>query len=172
MSVALDLLTVLHVGLSLVGLGAGFVVLRGFLTSERFDRATLIFLLTTIATSLTGFLFPFHGFTPALATGIISLLILPIAVYARYGRQMRGHWRWAYLLAATGALYLNTFVFIAQIFLKFPALRALTPNQNEPPFVVAQGVVFLAFIAMTIAALKRFHPDSAGDFGRTPPVSM
>ena len=41
----------------------------------------------TVATSVTGFLFPFHGFIPAFIIGIISMVLLAIAIYARYSRR-------------------------------------------------------------------------------------
>ena len=68
----LGALTAIHVAISLVGIGAGFVVIYGLLTSQRFEGWTKLFLATTAATSLSGFLFPLHGFTPALGVGIVG----------------------------------------------------------------------------------------------------
>ena len=120
-----------HVALSLVGIISGFVVLYGLLTSRRLSGWTAIFLTTTIATSVTGFLFPFVRFLPSHAVGIVSLLILPVTLIARYRRNMEGYWRPTYVITAMIALYLNVFVLVAQSFMKIPALKALAPTQSR-----------------------------------------
>jgi|SRR5262245_6520674 len=158
MSPGLQALTVVHVAISLVAIGAGIPVVLGFLSSRRLPVATVIFLVFTALTSITGFFFPFHGFTPAFGFGIVSLLILPLATWARYGKHLSGAWRGAYIVTTMIALYLNVFVLILQSFLKIPALKALAPNQNEPPFAIAQGVVLVLFVALTIVAVKKFRP--------------
>jgi hypothetical protein len=147
--------TLIHVAISLVAIASGFVVLFGLLTGKRLNRWTALFLATTAATSITGFFFPFHGFTPAIAVGILSLLLLPLAIYARYPRHLAGRLRLTYVGTAMFALYLNVFVLIVQSFLKIPALKALAPTQSEPPFAITQLVVLLAFIALTITASLR-----------------
>jgi len=157
MTTGLLLFTLFHVALSLIGIGAGLVVLRGLLVSMRLDGWTALFLTTTIATSVTGFLFPFRGFTPAIGTGIISMVVLAVACYARYGKHLAGGWRLAYVVTAVIALYLNVFVLVVQAFLKIPALNALAPQQNEPPFAVAQGTVFVLFFIAGIRAAMRFR---------------
>ncbi len=152
-------LTFIHVLLSLIGIGAGFVVLYGLLTRKRVERWTTIFLATTVATSVTGFFFPFERFLPSHAFGILSLLILPLAYYARYGHQLTGHWRWVYIVSAMTTLYLNLFVLIVQAFLKVPALKELAPTQSEPPFFAAQGLNFLLFVGLTSLAVIRFRTE-------------
>jgi hypothetical protein len=132
----------------------------GLLARKRLDGWTKWFLVTTIATSVTGFFFPFHGFTPAYTVGAISLVVLGLAWFARYSRQLHGHWRWVYIVTAMIALYLNVFVAIVQSFLKIPALHALAPAQTEPPFQITQLVTLALFFILTIAAIVRFHPDS------------
>jgi drug/metabolite transporter (DMT)-like permease len=84
MSTGLLIFTIVHVIISLVGIGSGFVVIYGFLTAQRLDRWTAVFLAFTILTSVTGFFFPFERFTPAHAVGILSLLVLGAALVARY----------------------------------------------------------------------------------------
>jgi MFS family permease len=101
---------------------------------------------------VTGFFFPFHGFTPASGLGIISLLVLAVAIYARYPRQLAGHWRWIYVVTAVVALYFNFFVGLVQSFEKIPALHALAPTQTEPPFKLTQLVVLALFAVLTIIA--------------------
>src|SRR3954470_2399754 len=130
--------TILHVLISLVAILSGLVVLHGMLTGHRRDGWTKFFLTMTIATSVTGFFFPFHRFTPALGTGILSMIVLGVAIYARYARRLAGGWRKAYVITAVFALYLNVFVLVVQAFLRVPALKALAPRQSEPPFVAAQ----------------------------------
>jgi hypothetical protein len=110
---------------------------------------------------VTGFFFPFHGFTPAIGLGIISLLVLAVAIYARYPRQLAGHWRWIYAVTAVVALYFNVFVGVVQSFEKIPALHALAPTQTEQPFKFTQLVVLLIFLFLGIVAAIRFRPEPA-----------
>jgi len=149
--------TIIHVLISLVAIVAGVVVMLGMLAGHRRNFWTALFLGTTTATSVTGFFFPFHGFTPAIAVGILSLVILVIAVTARYLRDLKGAWRWIYVVAASVALYFNVFVLVVQSFQKIPPLKALAPTQSEPPFVVTQLIVLIGFVVLTIAASRRFH---------------
>jgi hypothetical protein len=157
----LSAFTLFHVVLSLVGIGAGFVVVYGLLTSRRFDGWTMLFLATTIATSVTGFFFPFKEFLPSHAVGIISLFILAIAVLARYRFGLAGGWRRTYVITAVIALYLNVFVLIVQLFLKVPPLRAIAPTQTEPPFKIAQLAALVVFTVLTIRAALKFRVESA-----------
>ena len=96
----LHIYTIIHVLISLVGIFTGLIVLFGMLAGKRLDGWTKRFLITTVATSVTGFFFPFHGFTPAIALGIMSLIVLAVAIFARYPRQLAGHWRWIYVVCA------------------------------------------------------------------------
>jgi hypothetical protein len=155
---ALTTFTKVHVVISLIAIFAGFVVAFGLLTAKRLNGWTAIFLLMTLLTSVTGFFFPFHGFTPAIGVGIISLVVLAIAIFARYGRKLNRAWRWIYVVTAMVALYLNVFVLIVQLFQKVPALKALAPTQAEPPFAVAQLGALVIFVVMTIVAAIRFRP--------------
>ena len=151
--------TLFHVILSLAGIGTGFIVLYGLLTGKRLDGWTAIFLVTTVLTSLTGFLFPFKQLLPSHVVGVISLLVLAPAIFGRYARHLSGVWRWIYIIGAVLALYLNVFVAIVQAFLKVPALKAMAPKQTEPPFVLAQLVAMALFIVLGIVAVKKFHAE-------------
>jgi hypothetical protein len=153
--------TFLHVLISLIGLGSGLVVMFGFISGKRLDTLTAVFLTTTVLTSVTGFGFPFDHLLPSHKLGIISLVVLAIAIPARYVFHLAGSWRWIYVVGASLALYLNVFVLIAQLFMKVPALKALAPTQSEPPFLVAQILVLLIFVGLTILAAKRFHLQPA-----------
>lgn len=150
--------TLFHVVLSLVGILAGFVVVFGLIASKICRCWTAVFLWTTLATTVTGFMFPYHGFTPALGTGIVSLLVLLPAFFALHARKLAGAWRWIYVVGAVLALYLNFFVLIVQSFLKIPALHALAPTQQEPPFAMAQGAALVLFVVLGILATIKFRP--------------
>jgi hypothetical protein len=149
--------TRIHVVISLLGIGSGLVVMFGLLAAKRLNGLTAFFLITTVATSVTGFFFPFHGFTPAIAVGIISLVVLALAIAARYARHLHGSWRSIYVINAMIALYLNVFVLIVQLFQKVPALKSLAPTQTEPPFLVAQLLTLTLFIVLAILATIRFQ---------------
>jgi hypothetical protein len=151
------LYTKIHVAISLIGIASGLVVAFGLLGGKRYDGLTALFLGTTIATSVTGFGFPIHGFTPAIGVGILSLIILTVAVIARYALKLAGAARWVYVVTAMTALYFNCFVLIVQSFQKIDALHALAPKGNEPPFAIAQVVLLLLFITLTVMAVKRFR---------------
>jgi hypothetical protein len=158
MILTLQAYTIFHVVISLIAIIAGLIVLHGWLTDRRLDGWTLIFLLFTLATSVTGFFFPFNGFTPAIGTGILSVVVLLAAFAALYAFHLEGSWRWIYLVSAAIALYLNVFVLIIQAFLKVPALHALAPNGNEPPFAIVQGIVLVLFVIGGFLAVRRYRP--------------
>jgi len=159
LGVSLATFTLLHVIISLVGIASGFIVVFGMLSAKRLDAWTGLFVLTTVLTSVTGFGFPFTHLLPSHKVGIISLVVLAIAILARYSFHMAGKWRWIYVVTAMIALYLNVFVLVVQSFEKVPALRTMAPTQSEPPFLVAQLVVLAIFIVLTIFTVKKFHPD-------------
>lgn len=151
------LFTVVHVLISLVGIYSGFVVLLGFIGDRSRPGWTRWFLATTALTSITGFFFPNAHVTPAIKVGILLVLVLAVALYALYGRGLAGAWRKAYVLTATFALYLNTFVLVAQLFQKVPALHALAPTGTEPPFAAAQGALLVAFVILGVLAVRGFR---------------
>ena len=157
----LQIYTIIHVLISLYGIFSGLVVLLGMLGNKRLDGWTKWFLITTVATSVTGFFFPFHGFTPAVKLGIITVPVLAITIYARYARQLGGAWRWVYVIGAVLSLYFNVFVLIVQSFEKIPGLKAMAPTQTEPPFKLTQLVVLALFILLGILAAIRFRPEPA-----------
>ena len=152
--------TLIHVIISLVAIGSGFVVLYGMIAGKRLDAWTAFFLATTIATSVTGFGFPIKGVTPGIVLGVISLLVLTVAVYARYGAHLAGAWRLVYVITAVIALYLNVLVLIVQSFQKVPALNELAPKGSEPPVILAQVVAMVAFIALGFLAARKFRTQS------------
>ena len=154
----LRIYTLIHVVISLLGILSGFVVIFGMLAANPLNGWTTFFLATTVATSVTGFFFPFKGFTPAYAFGIISLVVLAAAIYARYYGHLEDAWRWIYVVGAVFAQYLNFFVLIVQSFQKIPALKALAPTQKEPPFLLTQLLFLILFFVLGVLAVMRFHP--------------
>ena len=160
--------TLLHVIISLVGIATGLVVAAGLLSSNRRDGWTTVFLATTVLTSVTGYFFPRDHILPSHIVGAISLVVLATAILAFYRYRLEGSWRWVYVVTALVALYLNVFVAVFQSFQKIPFLNALAPTQGEPPFIVAQVVVLLAFIAIGFVALRTFRP--AAEVGQLRPL--
>lgn len=148
--------TFVHVVLSLAGIVAGLVVMFGLVSGKELDGWTAVFLATTVTTSVTGFGFPFDHLLPSHKVGVVSLLVLPVAIAARYAFRLAGAWRRTYVIGAAVALYLNIFVLVVQLFLKVPALKALAPTQTEPPFVIAQVVVLILLGWLGVLATRRF----------------
>lgn len=153
--------TLIHVAISLVAIYAGFVVVFSFLKGKQLGRWTGLFLATTALTTITGFFFPFHGITPAIVVGIVSLIPLALAIYSWYARQLLGGWRRIYVCGALLSLYLNVFVFIVQSFDKIPALKALAPTQNAPLFQGVPATVLILFIALGAVSFRNVQNTPA-----------
>ncbi len=153
--------TQLHVAISLVGIASGFLVILAMIASRKVSSMTVLFLLTTILTSVTGFMFPFKGVTPGIVIGVLSLVILMVALIARYAGHLKGGWRGTWVIAAILAQYFNFFVLIVQSFEKVPALHAMAPTGKELPFVVVQLVTLVVFIALAVLAFRKFRPETA-----------
>ena len=151
----------IHVAVSLIGILAGLLVLYGLLSTRLSSQWCAIFLAATILTSLSGFPLAPFGFDPPRAVGVISLILLAVAVAAYYAFHLSGAWRWIFVDSAIAALYLNVFVLIVQSFTKLPFLKALAPTQSEPPFVATQAAALLAFVALGVWAVRRFRPQLA-----------
>lgn len=153
--------TLLHVAISLIGIVTGILIVPRMLRSEPAGWLTHVFLATTVLTSVTGFMFPAPGFTPAKAFGVLSLLLLAASLAGLYVFRLAGAWRWIYASTALVALYLNCFVLVVQAFQKVPGIAELAPTQSEPPFQIAQGVLLAASLLIGYRVLKRFHPPAA-----------
>ena len=163
LGMSLATFTMVHVIISVIGIVSGIIVMFAMLGSHRLSGLTVIFLLSTVLTSGTGFLFPFTQLLPSHMIGIISLVLLAIACIALYAMRLAGPWRWIYVITALVSLYLNVFVLVIQGFLKVPVLHALAPSvpPSEPPFAVIQGLVLLFFVIVIIGAWRRFRPAAA-----------
>ena len=153
--------TLVHVIITLLAIASGLIVVGGMFASTTLPGTTALFLFTTALTSITGFMFPIHGFTPALGVGVLACLILIVALVALYKEGLVGAWRWIYAIAAVVSLYLNVFVLVAQSFMKIPALNALAPTQSEPPFAITQAIVLAIFIVIALIAVANFRPVAA-----------
>jgi hypothetical protein len=149
--------TLVHVWLSVIGMGAGLVVMFGLLAGKTLGGWTALFLITTAATSITGFAFPFDHLLPSHKVGTVSLAVLALALLARYGFRLAGPWRRVYAVCAGLALYLNVFVAVVQAFEKVSFLNAMAPTRTEPVFVVAQVVLLALFVMLTMGAARRFR---------------
>ena len=160
LGMSLSAFTTLHVIISLIGIVSGIIVMFGLLGSNRMPGMTAIFLLSTILTSATGFLFPFEKLLPSHMVGILSLVLLAIACLALYVMKLSGPWRLVYVLTALVSLYFNVFVLVIQSFLKVPALTALAPGNppSGPVFAVVQGIVLVFFVVVIIGAMRRYRP--------------
>jgi hypothetical protein len=154
----LSIFTFAHVVISLIGIFSGLVVAYALINAKQLDRWTSVFFWTTVLTSVTGFMFPFHGFQPSYVVGAISLVVLALAIFALYRRHLAGGWRTTYVISSMIALYLNVFVLVVQLFRRVPALKVLAPTQTtEPAFMITQVVVLLVFVAITVLATTKFR---------------
>src|ERR1700726_2689532 len=160
LGLSLSAFTILHVIISLIAIVAGFVVMFGMLGSKAMPGLTAIFLLFTILTSVTGFMFPFEMLLPSHILAILSLVLLAIACVALYAMKLAGGGRPIYVRTALLSLYFNVFVLVIQSFLKIPALTAVAPGNppSGPVFAVVQGIVLVFFVLMIIGAVRRFRP--------------
>ena len=160
LGLSLHAVTILHVVISLVAIVAGVIVLFGMFKSQSMPGMTAFFLITTVLTNATGFMFPFKELLPSYIIAVLSLVLLAIACYALYGAKLSGSWRAIYVITAVASLYFNVFVLVIQSFLKLEPLHELAPG--VPPsgltFAVVQGIVLVLFVLAGIRAVRRFHP--------------
>ena len=161
LGLSLPAFTLLHVIISLIAIGSGIAVLVAMASDDRSEGWTALFLLATALTSITGFLFPFNGFGPPDAFGVITLVVLVPVLLGRYYYRLRGWWRLIYIWGAVLMLWLNCVVAVIQFFQKAAPLRALAPSQTEPPFLIAQGIVLGALLVLGLLAAFRFQRSAA-----------
>ena len=157
LGMSLPTFALFHVLLSLVGIFAGLVVVGGFISGRLLRGWAGFFLGTTILTNASGFLFPFVKLLPSHILGGISLVILPVALFALYAKHLEGGWRRVFVITSVATLWFNVFVLVVQLFSKFPLLIATAPTQKEPPFAVTQLLVLAMFILLGRTAVKGFR---------------
>jgi hypothetical protein len=158
LGMSVETFTALHVIISIAAILAGLVMVAAMIASVTRDGGLVaFFLLTTILTSVTGFFFHSKAIGPPHIVGVISLVILAIALVALYGRKLEGIWRGTFIITSIMALYLNCFVLVVQAFQKIPSLNALAPKGTEPPFVAAQGATLVLFLVLGFLAFRRYR---------------
>jgi hypothetical protein len=146
--------TLIHTLLSVIGIFAGLVLAGGWLSGRQLERWSLLFLVTTFLTNLSGFGFPFVVLLPGHIIGALSLLILPFVVVARYGKHLAGGWLKVYVIGSMVLLYFNAFILVVQLFKRIPGLIAAAPTQKEPPFAITQLLVLALFLWLGREAVK------------------
>ncbi len=155
LGLSIETFTIIHVIITLLGIATGLIAFIAAARGVWLQRWHDGFLLTTILTSVTGFLFPFKGVTPAIVVGILSMVILIVACVMLYQLKLKGWARLVYMVTGMIALYFNLLVLVIQSFQKIPFLNAFAPAGNEPPFIVVQGVVLLGSIVLGFLASRR-----------------
>jgi hypothetical protein len=165
LSISAETYTLLHVLISLVGIGLGLAVMFRILIGRRLDRLPPLFFVATLTAILTGFGFPHTGLLPSHIIGILSIAVMAVTIPACCVFHREGAWREVFVVGCATTLYLSIFVFLMKVLLKFPALHALAPTERQkcPPFLISQFIILALFVVVTNLALKRFHSDA----GRT-----
>ena len=156
--------TSIHTLISLVAIVAGIGVMAMLINNRKPNVGPLVFFITAIATSVTGFFFPFTKFLPSHGVGVICLVLFVPALLAQYKYHFGGSWRWIYVICMGVNVYFLFFVLVTQLFLKVPAIHALAPSapdNPEPPFAIAQGILLVIFIWLIWKALKNFRGPQA-----------
>ncbi len=146
-----------HTWLSLIGIATGIPVVAALLANRTAAGWTAAFLITAIGTSVTGFLLPFTMVLPSHIVGALALVVLAVALAARFAFRLAGLWRGIYAACLVVSLYLLVFVGVAQAFAKIPALNALAPTPADPAFGAAQGVVLVVFGAIGFLSVRHFR---------------
>jgi len=158
LGMSLALFTKIHVFISIVAIGSGLVVALALIGGKMLPRLASLFLVTTVLTSVTGFFFPFHGMTPGIAIGILSMVLLLVAMIAFYGKHAAGAWRRPFIITAMIALFFDCLVLVVQSFMKIGPLHALAPTGNEPIVKASQGLLLVVFVVLTYLADKKYRP--------------
>lgn len=162
LGMSLSTFTAVHVAISLIAIASGVFALLGMLHSRRAAGLTALFLLGTIATNMTGFLFPSARLGPGHMIGAVSMIVLVPTLLALYRYRLAGPWRWIYVAGATTALYLNVVIGVWQVFGKIAFLHPLAPSLMALPLVGTQLAILAVFVAFGAFAVRRFHPETAG----------
>ncbi|SFS00300.1 hypothetical protein SAMN05216570_1417 [Dyella sp. OK004] len=154
MNSALGLFTAFHTVISVVAILAGIGAVRGLFLGRVRSAAMATFLVSAIVTTVTGFMFPYHGFTPAIGVGVIALLVLAWALLAQRRTALSAGSGAQFAVAIVVSEYFLVFVLVAQTFAKLPALNALAPNVQQPFFGAVQLIVLIAFTVIAIRAAR------------------
>lgn len=155
LGLSVEAFTTAHVAISLIGIAAGLIFLGGLVGGRFLAGWNGLFLVFTILTSVTGFFFHSKVFGPPHVVGVISLILLAVALVALFAFGRRGVWRPVYAITATAAIWFNVFVLIVQFFQKFSALHALAPTGSEPPFLITQVLTLALFVYLGWRAVRQ-----------------
>ena len=159
LGMSLPAFTAVHVLLSLVGIVAGLIAMWGLLRTTLLRGWTWLFLLMALATSITGFMFPVTGLKPSHVFGVVTLVLLALAIAALVVKRLEGRWRTVYVVSAMLTLYLNVVVLIVQMFEKVAPLAELEPTQGKWPLLATQGAALVFFAGATALGTARFKPS-------------
>lgn len=159
LGMSLPAFTATHVLLGLISIVAGGIAMWGLLRGSLLRGWTWLFLLTAIATSGTGFMFPVTEIKPSHVFGVVTLVLLALALHVLVVKRLEGRWRMAYVVSAMLTLYLNVVALVVQMFEKVAPLAELEPTQGLWPLLATQGVVLIAFVAATVLGAVRFRPS-------------
>ena len=144
-------LTGFHTWLSLIAIAAGLLLLPAMAAGRPAGGLAELFLATAVLTSATGFLFPFNGFLPSHAVGVLALAVLAAVLAGRFGFGLAGRWVRVYAAGFVVSLYFLLFVLVAQIFMKVPGLG----GDASPGFLVAQLALLVAAGWLGVVAWRR-----------------
>lgn len=155
---ALSSLGILHTAISLVAVLAG---IAAFIRHFGITAATLsgrVYIVTTILTCVSGFfIFAHGGFGKPHALGIITLLVVAIAIVAHQrSRQRRGA-----IMIETVA-YSLTFYFhmipaMTETATRLPAAAPLLDSPDAPALQVTSAVLFVIFLLGARRQLRRLR---------------
>lgn len=157
----LDGFTMFHVLITLIQLVSGIGLVYVFIQGRSSDRLAAIFLISTAADLVTGFLFPFHGVTPAIVIGLLNVVILIPTVVAWYRLARARFWKPILVFGSLALLYFDCLVFIVQSFQKVPGLHQLAPVGNEPAVLVSQTLLFIVTIVVGYLCFRGMRRTSS-----------
>jgi len=155
LGIPLSSLTTVHAAVSLIGLVSGLVALFvGPLGSRTARATTAVFLSSTLATSVTGLMFPYTHLGPGHVTGLLTLVALAPAFFALHRYRLEGPWRRVYAISAAVALYFNILIAILQAFGKIELLHPLAASLDTLVEAATQIVVLVLFLALWLLAAR------------------
>ena len=156
---AMSIYLSLHAMLGLLGIGFGVAVMVRFFAGKRLNRLPALFFAVTLMGIFTGFGFPFDRLLTTHIVGILLLLVLVVTIPAYCMFSLAAAWRRIFVVGSSTVLYLNLVVLILHLFLKFPAIRALTLTHKGTAFLIAQLIVLALFVVFTTLATMKFYPE-------------
>lgn len=160
LGMSLSTFTVVHVVLSLIGIASGVLVLLRPSASPKAWGLTTLFLVTTLAASVTGLLYMLvlPRFRMGHGVGVASLLVFVPTLLALWRHRLAGPWRATYVAGAATLLYLNAFIAVMQAFGKIGFLRALPATTLGSPMFLAHLLVLAISLWLAFHAFADLQP--------------